>query len=77
LNRPEGRADADEKERQLPPPRAIRAISSDCNDRADPAQLFPLRIRPSRGSNLSSSSAIHEDMRQPHKRLKCLSDERA
>jgi hypothetical protein len=37
---------------------------------------LPLPGRPSRGSNLLSSSAIHEDMRQPDKRLKCLSNER-
>jgi len=70
LNLPDWRADPFEKEavRQSPPPRAIRPISSDCNDREERARL-PLRIRPSRGSNLFSSSAIHEDMRQANKRL--------
>ena len=76
LNRPDCRAGPDESERQSPPPRAIRPISSDCNDRDERARLLPLRIRPSRGSNLFSSPAIREDMRQPDKRLKCLSNER-
>jgi len=77
LNLPDWRADPFEKEavRQSPPPRAIRPISSDCNDREERAPS-PLRIRPSRGSNLLSSSAIHEDMRQPDKRLKYLAGDR-
>ena len=76
LNRTDWRTDPDRKEvvRQSLPLRAIRPISSDRNDRDEGAPL-PLRIRPSRGSNMSSLSAIHEDMRQADKRLKCLSNE--
>jgi hypothetical protein len=75
LNRPDWRADRDERERQLPPPRAIRPISNDCNARRALARPLPLRIRPSRGSNLLSSSAIREDMRLAGKRLKYLASE--
>ena len=51
-------------------------MSSDCNARAPALRFFWLRMRPSRGSNLFSSSVIAEDMRQPKARLKCLPDER-
>ena len=76
LNRPDWRAGPDESERQSPPPRAKRPINSDCNDRCVPRRPLPLRIRPSRGSNLFSSSAIREDMGQHDQRLKYLASER-
>jgi len=78
LNRPDGRPDLDEKEavRQSPPARAIRPINCDCNARDRPLRPLPFPGRPSLGSNLFSSSAIHEHMRQGNKRLKCLSNER-
>ena len=78
LNRSDCRPEFDEEVslRQSPPPRAIRPINCDCNKRCRPARPRPLPGRPSRGSNLFSSSAIHEDMRRPGKRLKCLSNER-
>jgi len=76
LNRPDGRARPDESKRQSPPPRAIRPMSSDCKVRRTRALLLPTRIWPSRGSNLFSSSAIREDMRQPAKPLKYLASER-
>jgi hypothetical protein len=74
LKRPDRRAAPDESERQSPPPRAIRPISSDCNERRAPARTLPLRIRPSRGLNVFSSSAIREDMRVPAKPLKYLAN---
>ena len=78
LNRPDCRADADEKEavRQLPPPRAMRPIRCDSNERCRPARPPPLPRRPIRGSNLFSSSVIREDMRPRAKRLKYLASER-
>jgi hypothetical protein len=78
LNRPDWRAGLNDKKavRQSPPPRAIRPISCDCSARVRPARPRPLPGRPSRGSNLFSSSDIREDMRQPVKRLKYLSNER-
>lgn len=60
----------------MPPPRAIRPISNDCSDRCALARPLPLRICPDRGLNLSSSSAIAEDMRPRAKALKYLANER-
>src|SRR5690348_11150587 len=78
LNRPDWRAAAGEKEavRQSPPPRAMRPISCDCNERCRPARPRPLPGRPNLGSNLFSSSAIRQDMRHPDNRLKYLAGER-
>jgi hypothetical protein len=78
LNLPDGRAGVHEREapRQSPPARAIRPISCDCNARARPLRALPIPGRPSRGSNLFSSSATLEDMRCPNKRLKYLASER-
>jgi len=78
LNLLEGRAGGDERAapRQSPPARAIRPISNDCNARCAPRRPLPARIRPSRGSNLFSLSAIREDMRWPETLLKYLASER-
>lgn len=76
LNRPDSRAGPEQRERQSPPPLAIRPISRDRNARREPARLLPLRIRPSRGSNLVSSSDITKDMRPRATLLKYLASER-
>jgi hypothetical protein len=78
LNRPDWCIGLEDGEALLQSPlaRAILPISCDCKERARLARSLPRPRGPSRGSNLFSSSAIGEDMRQPAKRLKYLASER-